>query len=276
MSGAGTPGDGPVPAQANGGLVPRVQADLADNPATRAFRAMFGGGEYLGSLLDDLWHVPPSRAVASDRLPPEFGASIMPPDQTRTAAAASPPSGIGSSIREKVSEMAKEVCLKRVEARAAPVQGGKESALALGFVGGGPRSTIVNEGSGLNQLAAVFAVLACSPRGSVVAIEEPEIHLDPASQARLMGIMVRHAVEEGKQVVLTTHSDHLLYPLLAYVKKRDCPLACSDVYMHHFGTDESGAVAGATRLDINEHGQIDGGLRGFWDADMKAMGEILG
>ena len=277
VSGAGTPGGGPVPAQADGGLVPRVRADLAECPAARAFRALFGGGEYLGSLLDDLWRVPLSRAVPPDMLPPEFGASIMPPGRTRAAAAASPPEcGGGISIREKISEMAEGVCLKRLEARAAPVVGGKESVPAPDFAEGGQRSTIVNGGSGPSRLAAMFAVLACSPSGSVVTIEEPEMHLDPASQARLAGIMVRQVLEEGKQVVFTTHSDHLLYPLLAYVKKKECPLACGDVSMHYFDTDGSGAVAGAARLDINEHGQIDGGLRGFWDADMKAMGEILG
>lgn len=130
--------------------------------------------------------------------------------------------------------------------------------------------------SGAGGLACMLAALACSPRGSVVVIEEPEVHLDPAAQARLVGVIVRQVVEDGKQVVFTTHSDHLLYPLLAYVKKEGCPLGCGDVSMHYFEADESGGSAGAERLDINEHGQIEGGLRGFWDADMKAMGELLG
>ena len=276
VSGAGTSGDGPVPAQADGGLVPRVQVDITDNPATKAFRTMFTNGEYFRSLLDDLWHVPFSRVVTSDKLPLVFGASIMSQDRTRAAASLLSYISSDNPIREKISNMVEEVGLKRIETRTVPVTKGQENLLALDFVGKRSRNTIVNEGSGLNQLATMFAILAYSPRGSVVTIEEPEIHLDPAAQARLMGIMVRQAVEEGKQVVFTTHSDHLLYPLLAYVKKKDCPLACNDVFMHYFDTDESGAVAGAAKLDINEHGQIDGGLRGFWDADMKAMGEILG
>lgn len=138
------------------------------------------------------------------------------------------------------------------------------------------RNTIMHEGSGLNQLVNMLAVLAVSPAGSIVTIEEPELHLDPASQARLMGIMARQATEEGKQVVFTTHSDHLLYPLLAYVEKKDHPLACGDVAIHYFDTDESGEMAGVERLEINERGQVQGGLRGFWDADMRAMDRILG
>ena len=267
---------GGVPVQAGGGLAPHMQADLAACPAADAFRAMFGGGEYFKSLLDDLWHVPFSRVVTHDKLPLEYNGSIM--SQNRAQAAASLLSHISgdNSIQKKISGMLKEVGLKQIATRTIPVTKGEENMVTLDFLGKESHNTIMHEGSGLNQLATMFAILAYSPRGSVVTIEEPEIHLDPAAQARLMGIMVRQAVEEDKQVVFTTHSDHLLYPLLAYVKKKSCQLECGDVAMHYFDTDESGAVAGVERLDINEHGQIGGGLRGFWDADMKAMGEVLG
>lgn len=273
---AGSHGGGPVPVQTSGGLAPRMQADLASCPATEAFRAIFGSGEYFRSLLGDLWHVPFSRVVTCDRLPLEYNGSIM--SQNRAQAAASLLSHISgdNSVQEKISLLMEEVGLKQIATRTIPATKGEGSMLTLDFLGKESHNTIMHEGSGLNQLATMFAMLAYSPRGSVVTIEEPEIHLDPAAQARLMGIMVRQAVEEDKQVVFTTHSDHLLYPLLAHVKKKSCPLECGDVAMHYFDTDESGAVAGVERLDINEHGQISGGLRGFWDADMKAMSEVLG
>ena len=139
----------------------------------------------------------------------------------------------------------------------------------------GPSNPIMHEGSGLNQLVTMLTILADTPRGSVITIEEPEIHLDPAAQARLMKIMVRQALEEDKQVIFTTHSDHLLYPLLAYVEKEDFPLANNDVAMHYFSTDESGAVGAVERLAINKRGQIRGGLKGFWGTDAAAMDEIL-
>ena len=76
-------------------------------------------------------------------------------------------------------------------------------------------------------------------------------------------------------MIFTTHSDHLLYPLLAYVEKEGFPLANSDVAMHYFSTDESGAVGAVERLAINKRGQIRGGLKGFWGTDAAAMDEIL-
>ena len=276
VTGAGSRDGTPAPVQVFGKLIPRMHANLEECPATEAFRSMFENGGYFRSLLDDLWHVPFSRVVTHDKLPLDYSTSIM--SKNRAGAAASLLSHVSSDnfIQEKISGMVREVGQKRIATRTIPVGKGEKNMLALDFVGEGSYNTIMHEGSGLNQLVTMFAILAYSPRGSVVTIEEPEIHLDPAAQARLMGIMVKQAVEEGKQIVFTTHSDHLLYPLLAHVKKKSCPLECGDVAMHYFDTDELGAVAGVERLDINEHGQISGGLRGFWDADMKAMSEVLG
>ena len=90
------------------------------------------------------------------------------------------------------------------------------------------------------------------------------------------GIIARHAAEEGKQVAFTAHSDHLLYPLLAYVEKKGYPLANGDAAIHYFDTDESVEMAGAERLAINGRGQVQGGLKGFLDAGMNAVDGIWG
>ena len=276
VSGAGVSDCGQVVACAGTGLAPRMQAKLAEGPAAEAFSAMFHKGEYFRSMLEDLWHVPFSRVVTHDILPLEYNTSIMSQDRVRAAASLLSHISDDGSVQKKMSGMIKEVGLKRIATRTIPAKKGEKNMITLDFLGKKSSNTIVHEGSGLNQLATMFAILSYSPRESVVTIEEPEIHLDPAAQARLMGIMVRQVVEEGKQIVFTTHSDYLLYPLLAYIKKKDCPLTSKDVAMYYFDTDKFGAVAGTEKLEINEHGQIHGGLKGFWDAGMKAMNEVLG
>ena len=276
VSGALVPGDSPVQANGELGLTPGIRANLAECPEARAFKEMFQRGVYFASLLDCLWYVPFSRVVTSYELPLEYRASILSADRTRAAASLISNISADVAIQEKISEMIGEIRDRRIATRNIPVKSGKGGMITLEVSGKRSRNTIMHEGSGMNQLVTMLAVLAGSPAGSVVTIEEPELHLDPASQARLMGIIARQATEEGKQVVFTTHSDHLLYPLLAYVEKKDYPLACGDVAIHYFDTDESGEMAGAERLEINERGQVQGGLRGFWDADMRAMDRILG
>lgn len=268
--------DRPVSVPSDGGLAPHIDVELAGLPATRAFKHLFHDGRFFQSLLGELWHVPFSRVVTSYTLPLEYGEDFLSPNRARGAASLVSHISSDHLIQNKISDMMRELGLGKIVTRNVPASKGEDAALALDFVGDGTFRSIVHEGSGPNQLVSMLAVLAYSPHGAVITIEEPEIHLDPAAQARLMGILVRQATEEGKQIVFTTHSDHLLYPLLAYVAKAECPLACDDVAMHYFNTDESGNLAGSERLAINEHGQIRGGLKGFWYADGRAMGDILG
>ena len=276
VSDTGASDGGAVAAQADGKLAPHIQAKLAECPAADAFNAMLRGGEYFRALLEDLWHVPFSRVSTHGELQLECNECMM--SKNHPQAAASPLRGVSDNnfAQKKISSMIKEVVLKQVAIRAVPVKKGEKSMLKLGFIEKDSCNAIVRNGSGFSQLVVMFAILAYAPRGSVVTIEEPEIHLDPAAQARLMEIMLRQVVEEGKQIVFTTHSDHLLYPLLACVKKKDVPLVSGDVTMHYFDTNESGVVGSVERLAINDHGQIRGGLKGFWDADMKAMRAVLG
>ncbi|WP_054855351.1 AAA family ATPase [Vulcanisaeta sp. JCM 16161] len=49
-------------------------------------------------------------------------------------------------------------------------------------------------------------------KGKVVIIEEPEAHLHPRAITRLARVIAR-AVNMGKQVILSTHNDYLLYEL---------------------------------------------------------------
>lgn len=276
VSGPWNTGESPVSARADGGPAPSANAGLPDSPMGGAFGEVFGSGRFFESLLTGLWHVPFSRAVTSFTLPLKCEGGSPSPGRALGAVAslgriiADPPT------QKKISGMMQEIGLGHIVTRSAHSPKGRGAALALDFVGDGAHNSVVREGSGLSQLVSMLAALSHSPRGSVVTIEEPEMHLDPAAQARLMGILARQATEDDKQIIFTTHSDHLLYPLLAYVEKENFPLGCGDVAMHYFSTDESGRPNGAERLEINRHGQIYGGLRGFWNTDGIAMGKILG
>ena len=276
VSGAGAPDGAPVEAKADRGIAPRVEARLQGSPAAEAFNCMFANGGYFKALLDELYLVPFSRVVTASPVPLGRGAEITSPDRAGAAATLISHISGDNDARERLSDMLDAVVRRRAEVRTVPHGRNKGAMVALDLAKNGSRHAAIHEGSGQNQLVFMLAVLAFAPSGSVVAIEEPELHLDPAAQARLMAVIVEQAVREDKQIVFTTHSDHLLYPLLAYIEKKDHPLTNTDVAMHYFDTDESGAVAGAERLEINERGQIKGGLRGFWDADMRAMGDILG
>jgi len=76
----------------------------------------------------------------------------------------------------------------------------------------GKRLRLPQAPSGIREVLTV--ALALSSRGSphVVVVEEPEAHLHPRAQGALARLIAK-AVNRGKYVVLTTHSDYMLYRL---------------------------------------------------------------
>jgi len=89
-----------------------------------------------------------------------------------------------------------------------------------------------------------------------------------------VNILLEQITVEKKQILFTTHSEHMLYPILANIAKKG-GLRKEDVAIYYFDLDKEGKST-IENLEINEHGQIKGGLKGFWDVDANAMLDILG
>lgn len=154
----------------------------------------------------------------------------------------------------------------------ARVRRARQGVWVVESISGSQPFNIVNEGTGLNQLTHLLFVLAAASPDSLVGIEEPELHLHPAGQARLAELFVRLVKEQGgPQLVMTTHSEHLALELLiAVAEKRLRP---EDLSLYYFERrEESGA---ATRLHLNEFGQVQGGLPGFFEPEADQLGKYL-
>lgn len=92
----------------------------------------------------------------------------------------------------------------------------------------------VNSGYGINQLVSSITLGTLLPAGTLIMIEEPEIHLHPAMQ-RIVCEILADIANEGKQVVITSHSDHFLQTLRQLVLKGN--MASEDVKVYHFAKD---------------------------------------
>ncbi len=139
-------------------------------------------------------------------------------------------------------------------------------------IASGPRSTnLLNEAFGLNQLVPLMFLLRGVSSGSTIGIEEPEIHLHPRAQAALCDHFVDIATQDQKQLLLTTHSEHVLMSLLTAVAEGR--LQPNDLAVYEFRCEDE--VARATRLEVNEAGQIQGGLKGFLEVDIDEIGDLI-
>jgi len=130
----------------------------------------------------------------------------------------------------------------------------------------------INEGTGANQLPFILIPIALTPKNETILLSEPEVHLHPKGQCELTRMLLTVAKKENIQFFIETHSEHVLHVILNAVGRGD--LAKDDVALHYFENVEGAAQV--KRLGINEHGQVDGGLPGFFDQSLAELTEYLG
>ena len=78
---------------------------------------------------------------------------------------------------------------------------------------GGFEALITDVGFGVSQILPVVTLLQYVPKGSTVILEQPEINLHPLAQAGLADIIINAATHRNLQIILESHSEHLLLRL---------------------------------------------------------------
>ena len=127
---------------------------------------------------------------------------------------------------------------------------------------------IVAEGFGSNTLIQLLHQLILADEGATVLIEEPEIHLHPKAQADLAEVLAETAKAEDKQIIMTTHSEHLVERLLLLVAEGT--LSSDDVAIYSFRKDEKGECF-AAEIEVTENGQVEGGLTDFYANNLDTL-----
>ncbi|WP_083396047.1 ATP-dependent endonuclease [Frigoribacterium sp. MCBA15_019] len=99
-------------------------------------------------------------------------------------------------------------------------------------------------GTGLLQVLQIFAYLVYF-RPRLLLVDEPDAHLHPLAQERLMRVLAGAALEEGAQVILTTHSPSIVRALPPEAKV----IWMKDGTVHPEGDTEGRALMGWGLLD---------------------------
>ena len=65
-------------------------------------------------------------------------------------------------------------------------------------------------GFGISQVLPVLVQCDYAPEGSIILIDQPEIHLHPYAQSALADVMIDVIKKRNIQLVIETHSEHFL------------------------------------------------------------------
>ena len=122
-------------------------------------------------------------------------------------------------------------------------------------------------GFGVSQVLPALVLLYYVPDGATVLMEQPEIHLHPAVQSGLADLMLDVARVRNVQIIVESHSEHLLRRLQRRVAEGT---ASADDVRLYFVSSQRGC-AKADDLQLNQYGEIESWPENFFGDE---MGEI--
>lgn len=133
-----------------------------------------------------------------------------------------------------------------------------------------------NVGFGITYVLPVVVTLLSAQKGDLVLIENPEAHIHPKGQ-RYLGELIARAASAGIQVLLETHSDHVLNGIRIAVCHNQ--LASKAVTLSYFALGNDVNHNHSSRQIIwprlLDNGQLDQWPEGFFDEWDNSLLELL-
>lgn len=131
---------------------------------------------------------------------------------------------------------------------------------------------ITDVGFGVSQVLPVLVLCFYVPEGSTIILEQPEIHLHPSVQAGLADVFINAIKTRDVQIVLESHSEHLLRRLQRRIAEEE--IAAEDVKLY-FTSVRSGQ-SHMEPLNVDGYGNILNWPKNFFGdeiGDLAAMTE---
>jgi predicted ATPase len=136
----------------------------------------------------------------------------------------------------------------------------------------GPWLRPANVGFGYAYVFPILVALVTAQDGQAVVIDSPEAHLHPFAQSQMGRILAQFAAA-GVQVIVETHSDHLLNG--ARLAVREGEIHAEDVALHFF-SGTAAAQHGVTSPVLDENGRVDNWPEGFFDQGERDLARLAG
>lgn len=136
-----------------------------------------------------------------------------------------------------------------------------------------------NVGFGLSYALPVLVGLLSADSDAVILIENPEAHIHPYGIAKLSELICL-AAQAGIQIIVETHSDHIINGTLVQSKIFEDTEGTegvdkSNVKIYHFNRDESEHKSLVIPIEIEEGGRLKNRATGFFDQIGKDLRKLI-
>lgn len=129
-----------------------------------------------------------------------------------------------------------------------------------------------NVGFGLTYSLPIVTACLSAPAGSLLLLENPEAHLHPRGQAAL-GTLLAKCAGDGVQILIETHSDHILNGIRLAVKHEAIPN--TDVRLCHFTRDTGTGDSYIETPMVLPNGELSAWPEGFFDEWERSLEDLL-
>lgn len=168
------------------------------------------------------------------------------------------------SVTERVAQWLRELGLIHSFAVRPIAENRKEYEVRVKQSATSAEVALTDVGFGVSQILPVLALCYYAPEGSTLILEQPEIHLHPAVQAGLADVFVDAIKTRGVQIVVESHSEHLLRRLQRRIAEEQLPVDDAALYF-------VSAQTGKSRLDplaLDLYGNITNWPENFFGDEM--------
>ncbi len=123
-----------------------------------------------------------------------------------------------------------------------------------------PDVLITDVGFGVSQILPAIVLCYYAPKGSIIILEQPEIHLHPAVQAGLADVFIDAVKTRDIQIIFESHSEHLLKRLQRRIA--DQTIINDDTALYFCEADNG--CSKLTPLKVDLYGNIENWPKDFF------------
>ena len=117
-----------------------------------------------------------------------------------------------------------------------------------------------HSGFGISQLLPIIVQALLIPKGGIIFLEQPEIHLHPELEMKLAEFMLC-IIKNNRQIIAETHSEHIINRLT--LVKMDYPEIDEFIKIYFYSKEDSEVKI--ENIVIDERGSIVNWPEGFFD-----------